>query len=150
MTCNKIMKAGVAALGVLPALAALTQANAADIYSGGSLKDAPVAFEAPVWPGFYAGVNGGYSWRDTSNQFAYAACPTCSPPYPAYGGIGADGGFGGAQIGYNWQNLFGGPAIVAGIEADIQGAGIGGKGTDLYGEVFKTDLDWFGTVRRLS
>ena len=83
-------------------------ANAADIYRGG-LKDGPpppVYVAAPIWSGFYIGVNGGYGW--TAND----------------GPLAPEGGFGGGQIGYNWQGLFGYSPWVIGIEADIQGAGI--------------------------
>jgi outer membrane immunogenic protein len=69
------------------------------------------------------------------------------------------GGFFGGQVGYNWQFA---PQWVAGIEADIQGAGINGSataaalnpvagdGNDPNAPVnanAKTKLDWFGTVR---
>jgi outer membrane immunogenic protein len=141
--------AKLASLGGLAMIAAASQAHAADIYpgGGGSLKDVPPAYIAPAWQGFYAGVNGGYGSRANSGQFGYAGCSSCDPAFGAYGGIGADGGFGGGQIGYNWQGIFGNPAIVLGIEADIQGSGISGKATDPYAEHFKTDLDWFGTLR---
>jgi outer membrane immunogenic protein len=43
-------------------------------------------------------------------------------PYSFY--VAPQGGFGGGQIGYNWQtgSMFG--PIVFGVEADIQGAGL--------------------------
>ena len=56
------------------------------------------------------------------------------------------GGFGGGQIGYNWQGLFGYSPWVIGIEADFQGAGISdsvGFGPDYL----QNSLNWFGTVR---
>ena len=34
-------------------------ASAADIYSGGSLKDGPVYAPVNTWTGFYFGANGG-------------------------------------------------------------------------------------------
>ena len=150
MTLRIFMRMGAAAA----ALIFTTQANAADL--SGGFKSGPAAFSAPMWTGFYWGVNGGYAWRQTDDQFGYPACttPPCgtsgvTAPYPAYNGIGAQGGFGGGQIGYNWQNFLGTPSLVAGIEADIQGAGISGSGTTLSPllEHYKTNLDWFGTVR---
>jgi len=105
-------------------------ANATDIYRGG-LKDGPpppVYVAAPIWSGFYIGVNGGYG--ETAND---------GPLSPA-------GGFGGGQIGYNWQGLFGYSPWVIGIEADFQGAGISdsvGFGPDYL----QNSLNWFGTVR---
>jgi len=101
-------------------------ANATDIYRGG-LKDGPpppVYVAAPIWNGFYVGVNGGYGW--TAND----------------GPLSPEGGFGGGQIGYNWQGLFGYSPWVIGIEADFQGAGI--SDSDRLGE---NSLNWFGTVR---
>ncbi len=150
MTLGKFVRMGAAA----GALVFAAQANAADL-NGGGYKDGPRAFAAPMWSGVYVGINGGYGWRDKSDQFGYAACGNgdCGGPYPAYGGIGADGGFGGGQLGYNWQGVLGTPWLVAGIEADIQGAGISGSGTALgstpspWSESYKANLDWFGTIR---
>jgi outer membrane immunogenic protein len=105
-------------------------ANATDIYRGG-LKDGPpppVYVAAPIWSGFYVGVNGGYGW--TAND----------------GPLAPEGGFGGGQIGYNWQGLFGYSPLVLGIETDIQGAGISDSAGDVTGSV-ENSLNWFGTVR---
>jgi outer membrane immunogenic protein len=105
-------------------------ANATDIYRGG-LKDGPpppVYVAAPIWSGFYVGVNGGYGW--TAND----------------GPLSPEGGFGGGQIGYNWQGLFGYSPWVIGIEADIQGAGISDSASDGVTSI-ENSLNWFGTVR---
>jgi outer membrane immunogenic protein len=139
-------------------------ANAADMYrapEGVSMKDAPV-YE-PVWTGFYAGVNGGYGWSANDSKLqAYHCDNPC--PQTVHDGSGSttfktDGGFGGGQIGYNWQPLTSGgykdgptlSHIVLGIEADIQGAAIDGNGVlNISGPATatgKNDLDWFGTVR---
>jgi outer membrane immunogenic protein len=88
----------------------------------------------PTWTGFYVGVNGGYAWSDYSDQF--------SVPAVSFGGLAPKGGFGGGQIGYNWQAGH----ILLGVEADIQGAGIDDNKTVL-GVDFKSGLDYFGTVR---
>jgi outer membrane immunogenic protein len=119
----------------LTSLAALTCANAADMYRPAAVKDGP--YGPGVWSGFYFGINGGYAWSAYDNKYSY---PAVVDEYAAYGGIGSDGGFGGGQFGYNWQ---GGSPFLLGFEADIQGAGIGNSVLDLY----KTQLDWFGTVR---
>lgn len=145
MTFKRLVRMG-AAVG---ALTFAIQANAADLNSG-SFKDAPAALALPKWSGFYVGINGGYGWRETDDQFAYAGCAAdCrgGSTWPTFGGIGADGGFGGGQIGYSRQGILGTPWLVAGIEADIQGAGISGSATDMYGENYRMNLDWFGTVR---
>jgi outer membrane immunogenic protein len=121
----KSIYAGLLGLTLTSALA-LT-ANATDIYRGG-LKDgpAPVYTPAQSWTGFYLGVNGGYGW---TNSDYYDSSPS--------------GGFGGGQIGYNWQGALGlGSPWVLGIEADLQGSGI----SDSYGG-YEVGLNYFGTVR---
>ncbi len=114
-------------------IALTAAANAADMYvpgaATGGYKDAPVA----TWTGIYVGVNGGYAWSETSDQLATGP----------FGGLAPEGGFGGGQIGYNVQR----DRIVFGIEADIQGAGISASGSDAGLDQFKSELDYFGTVR---
>jgi outer membrane immunogenic protein len=132
----KMYRVGLLAF-TLTSVAALASANAADIYRGpepfaGGYKDGPVV---QSWAGFYVGVNGGGAWS-ADKQFAVP---------PAFHGIDPQGGFGGGQIGYNWQGIWH-PHLVLGVEADIQGAGIDDKATAL-GATFKSHLDWFGTVR---
>lgn len=119
--------AGLLALTLTSALA--LPANAADVYRGG-LKDGPppVFVAAPTWTGFYIGVNGGYG--GTAND----------------GPLSPSGGFGGGQIGYNWQGLFGYSPWVLGIEADFQGSGISDS-IGYAGDYLQTSLNWFGTVR---
>jgi outer membrane immunogenic protein len=129
----------------LTSVVALSSANAADMYrapAGGGYKDGP-AYATVNWSGWYAGVNGGGAWSEFSDQLA---CPTfCSAPFPVFGGLSPSGGFGGGQIGYNWQGVWH-PHLVLGVEADIQGAGVEDKGTNGAG-VFTSRLDFFGTVR---
>lgn len=144
----------LASAGVLGFVAA---ANAADIYvapNAGGYKDAPVY--VPSWAGFYAGVNGGYGWTPSDQNITlYNEGKTFHVP-----GRTSGGGVGGGQIGYNWQPLAGGgfkdgPAygsLVFGIEADIDGSGIGHNYTASIIEfrdltTVKTNLDYFGTVR---
>jgi len=99
-----------------------------------------VGYERPygccTWAGFYGGVNVGYGWSPNSDQLALSSdSPT---------GLSPEGGFGGGQIGYNWQvgNL------VFGAEADLQGADISDRVQDLnFGDTFHSSLDWFGTIR---
>src|SRR5262249_36644937 len=55
------------------------------------------------------------------------------------------GGFGGGQIGYNWQGGWH-PNLVLGVEADIQGAGIEDRDANDFGFI-GSKLGWFGTVR---
>ena len=143
-------------------------ANAADMYQppvGVSMKDAPV-YDAG-WAGFYFGGNGGYGWsaRDSSlsgtETLVDLQCTSC-PTTPVGSGsksFSTEGGFGGAQVGYNWQPVSGGgfkdgPArgnFVYGIEADIQGGRIDGSAVIApvvpTGATGKNELDWFGTLR---
>ena len=151
MNLGKLVRMGAAA----GAFIFTVHANAADLNSGYSgFKDGPSA--APVWSGFYAGINGGGAWRDSDDQFAIAArhVPTAyaggfgfPPSRAAYGGLGADGGFGGGQIGYDWQGVLGTRQLVVGIETDFQGGGVSNKSFDVSGDAFKMNVDWFGTVR---
>ncbi|MFY9642928.1 MAG: outer membrane beta-barrel protein [Rhodomicrobium sp.] len=141
-------------IGLASSLALISAANAADMYvpgPAGGLKDVPV-YEMN-WSGFYAGVNGGYGvsgpaevWTGTFGGTAFLQ------------GAGAEpaGGFGGAQIGYNWEGIMS-PRVVLGVEADIQGAGISDSRAvtaafipvPIFGVPVtnETNVDWFGTVR---
>jgi outer membrane immunogenic protein len=119
-------------LGVAAGLALAASANAADIGNRDSY--------GPAWTGFYIGVNGGYA-SDAIN---------------GHGGVQDDGGFGGGQIGYNWQRAFGfTPRLVLGIEADFQGTGIDhtGNGSLFFSngridsDLHTRSIDYFGTVR---
>ena len=107
-----------------------------------SIKSAPVA-PAPLWTGFYAGMNAGYAFGVTDGASNYGwANPNSFIPlddnvsqnsatsfalassYPGRD-INQGGFIGGGQVGYNYQY---GQKIVFGFEADMQGAGIRGTG----------------------
>ena len=130
----------------LTALAA-SSASAADLPS---VKAAP-ATPAPMWTGFYAGLNGGYNWgtnSGTQNSLTQIGSWGVNDPYGRYSGFvpgenriisspivallsnannqgGVQSGFtGGAQIGYNYQV---GEKVVIGFETDIQGNSIRGN-----------------------
>jgi outer membrane immunogenic protein len=125
---------------VVVAMGASIEVTRADGLPEQGYGPSSVPYERPYvwsgWAGFYAGVNAGYGWSPNSDQLALVGdAPT---------GLSPEGGFGGGQIGYNWQ--FG--RVVVGAEADLQGAGISDRVTDAnYGDVFHSRLDWFGTVR---
>ena len=114
-------------------------ALAADLPSIKSATAAP----APLWTGFYAGMNAGYAFGLTdgarnygwANPYSFtlfdeitslnsAASFTLASSYPGRG-ISQGGFIGGGQVGYNYQY---GQKIVLGFETDIQGAGIRGTG----------------------
>jgi outer membrane immunogenic protein len=120
---------------------------------------APSAATAYDWTGFYIGGNGGYAWGlGTDPAISYS--DTSGTGYAAYvasGGfptpsIKPEGGFGGGQIGYNWQIK----NWLLGIEADIEGGEISASASrtlsPAVGAVVGTStvdhsLKWFGTVR---
>jgi outer membrane immunogenic protein len=81
-------------------------------------------YQPAIWDGAYMGINGGYGWS------------TAGPSEP-------EGGFGGGQIGYNWQR----DRIVFGLEGDIQGGDISGRAYTLGGDTARSDINWFSTVR---
>jgi outer membrane immunogenic protein len=118
---------------------------AADLPRKAPVK-APPPPPAPVysWTGFYIGGNGGYAWSESSDQLANFNNVNL------FHGLSPKGGFGGGQIGYNWQGLWH-PQLVLGVEADFQGAGIRDSATWVpFGQVTavsESKLDWFGTVR---
>lgn len=127
--------ASVLALGV-------AGAQAADLtYEPAPIVEAPAAFN---WTGFYIGVHGGVGGGDIDTTF--------TNEFGDYSNTWSDnafGGFGGAQIGYNWQFS---PNWVAGVEADIAASGVKASFDANYGDVdyseyVETKIDWFGTLR---
>ena len=131
------------------------------VANGASAADLP--HKAPVaptaapfsWTGFYIGANGGYGWQDGDggiNYFFDRVPGVISNTEPSFD---AKGGFGGGQIGYNYQI----GRSVLGIEADFQGSGIQGSFNrnpapgafccSNPNDIFSGDskLNWFGTVR---
>jgi outer membrane immunogenic protein len=143
-------KYGLGLLGLtLTSVVAIASANAADMYvpgpvGPGGYKDAPWA---PTWAGFYVGANGGYGWSNTNRNITLT--DTVTSAFDIFKGADPAGGFGGGQIGYNFQR----DHFVFGVEVDLQGSGIGDSVTTsptrfpgAIGSV-TSDLDWFGTVR---
>ncbi|BAT60134.1 hypothetical protein GJW-30_1_02669 [Variibacter gotjawalensis] len=84
----------------------LSPALAADL--GRPVYKAPIAVVEPVtnWNGFYIGAHGGGAWGDSDWLFPLAAITTNHR---------IRGGFGGGQIGYNWQFS---PMWLVGIEGE--------------------------------
>ncbi len=115
---------GVVGAAALAACALSGAAQAADLPS----RRAPPVFAPPPpipafsWTGFYIGVNGGYGFGGSSNASysEYASAIGAVDFYTPLIGPKLNGGFGGGQVGYNYQiNNF-----VIGIEADGEGSGI--------------------------
>lgn len=144
-------------VGVAPAMAA-------DLYSQKSPSF--VAPAAPMWTGFHVGLNGGYTFAN-STQATIVGSPIPPPPalfFPpnpvppadafAFGATarlphgGASGFIGGGQLGYSWLPV---EQFLIGAEADFQGV-VGGPGSSTTitpSTTFITSnrLDYLGTVR---
>jgi outer membrane immunogenic protein len=130
---ERIMKKFFVASVGLFALGSATQALAADMKARPYTKAPPPAI-APVydWSGFYVGGNVGYGvGRDASSETAVSGegFPYLKPGTSLYGGskffdVSTRGVIGGGQIGYNWQAS---PAVVFGVETDIQASDIKGS-----------------------
>ena len=107
--------------------AAAGAANATDVYSKGSFKDAQFGYAPITWTGFYLGGHAGVSLTD---ELAFS--------YKEYGvnvldGFSLDNAFvGGVQIGYNRQTA---SNWVYGVEADMSFLD-----DDLDGEVNLTEF----------
>jgi outer membrane immunogenic protein len=115
----------------------------------------PVVVAAPVfsWTGFYIGGNGGYARGNSQSVIDYETAAGAPFFTGNFGSFTPTGGFGGGQIGYNWQTGI----LVLGVETDIQGASISGSQTASQPYPFTTPptatfganskLNWFGTLR---
>lgn len=120
---RKILMAGVA-------FAALSAASvqAADLatrpYTKAPIAPAVVGYN---WSGFYAGVMGGYGWSD---RVSVGGVTTSSSDL--------QGGFGGGQIGYNWQAP--GSQWVWGLEVDAAASDIKYSETGFIG-IFPVSLE---------
>jgi outer membrane immunogenic protein len=162
---RRIFIGSVAIVSVLAATSAFAADLPAKVYT-----KAPVIVDPGYnWTGFYAGLNGGYSWGRANSTFAAPVFPI---PIPVLG-VGrqdVNGGIAGGQVGYNWQVS---PTWLFGLEADIQWSGekastaftstgprygsnaIGvpvGAGADFSAIITQTssvtdDLQWFATFR---
>jgi outer membrane immunogenic protein len=118
MILGKIIRTGVAAFGALAATS-VTQAYAADIYSHGGLKDVP-APPCCSFAGFYVGGNMGIAWSEIERGGG-----TFTDQWNSYKSTTVDigreklnstNGFGGGQIGYNFQNAC---CWLYGVEVDL-------------------------------
>jgi outer membrane immunogenic protein len=140
----------------LSALAITAPAFATDL----PLKAPPVP-PAPLydWTGFYLGINGGYSWGNSSTSYSGTDAITGLPFTSFSTSQSMDGWLGGGQIGYNWQ--FNSNWLL-GLEADIQGTSQKSSaalptvsGTLVVIALFpytttasaSQSLPWFGTAR---
>jgi outer membrane immunogenic protein len=166
------MKRILVGSAVAVALLSASSAFAADLAARPYTK-APVMVDPGYnWTGFYAGLNGGYSWGRANTDITGLSPIAALIPVPALAAFRQDvnGGVAGGQFGYNWQV---GRTWVLGLEGDIQWSGersssfltaVGPRfgsntigipvavGPDFNAIVTQTtnlgyDLRWFGTFR---
>jgi outer membrane immunogenic protein len=130
--------------------------EAANLYSNGNPATGPY-LPPNNWAGFYGGVNGGYAWNTGSDVSHVAIASDCGglpgcivgvPLVAKKATTSPEGGFGGGQVGYNWQAS----RWVFGLETDIQGASLNRTNSLTNGlpigiDIGSSSLDWFGTVR---
>jgi outer membrane immunogenic protein len=139
MTKTTALLASAALLGIA------ATAQAADMAVKAPLYKAPVV-AVYDWTGWYFGVNAGGGVGRNRATHLNPGGGTFDSVY-----LAPQGGFGGGQVGYNWQtgSLLG--PMVLGIEADIQGSDMSDGYTNLNGIFFAVNpyqkIDWFGTVR---
>lgn len=122
---------------VMSALLTLTaSASAADLgWNGGGAPATSTMFSSTSvadWNGFYAGVNGGYLWGNTTTSPAINNTNNNSSGWTA-----------GGQLGFNMD--MGG--FVVGAEADLQWANLAYSEPLGNGSTFESKLDMFGTAR---
>jgi outer membrane immunogenic protein len=127
------MKTSLSAVALAAVLMA-GSALAADLPLKG-LPPLPPPPPAPLWSGFYVGLNAGYTWNESAlvnNAGGFLFSNTAGLNNPGAFAVGNalaassgfstplrnDGFIGGGQFGFNIQLS---PSFVAGIEADIQG-----------------------------
>jgi outer membrane immunogenic protein len=132
-------------LAVAPlGLALGAPALGADMSVGPPLYKAP-AYNPYSWTGWYVGVNAGYGVGQNQGNLGFNPGPAGTETFNAATG----GGFGGGQLGYNYQIN----SVVVGLETDIQGGEISDTRTCLLGCVagatglIDQKLKWFGTTR---
>jgi outer membrane immunogenic protein len=140
-------------------LASVASASAADLTARPYAKAPAMTAVAYNWTGWYVGVNGGGAWGHgtgnfvSTNDLGFFGPALRSGYLPQSLNARHSGGFGGAQMGYNWQmNNW-----LIGLEADIQGSDIGSSSTINFAGIpgvavpgiteGRDHINWFGTVR---
>jgi outer membrane immunogenic protein len=132
-------------LAVAPlGLALGAPALGADMPIGPPLIKAP-PYNPYSWTGWYVGANFGYGVGQNQGNLVSTFVPPGTETFNAATG----GGFGGGQLGYNYQIN----SVVVGLETDIQGSGISDTRTCLLtcvgtaSALIDQKLSWFGTTR---
>lgn len=124
-------------LASLAMLAAMTlTAHAADLSRRPAMPTKAPAYEPPFsWTGFYAGINGGYGFGNSTWDVLGVGSTDFNVSGPVVGGT----------LGYNWQT---GP-VVLGLEGDLDWSGIKGTSTSAVCALgsCETRNNWLGTTR---
>jgi outer membrane immunogenic protein len=118
--------------------AAYADASVLPVYKSNPSMAAP----AP-WTGFYVGAHGGYG----SGSFMPPCCGGGGGNGPTVGftDVGATGGFGGLQTGYNYQFA---PHWLIGVEQDVSFGNISGSKTEpLPNPTINIKTRYSGTIR---
>ncbi|MBN8934729.1 MAG: porin family protein, partial [Rhizobiales bacterium] len=123
------------ALGVLAIGLGVGAAQAADLPVREPVYKGAPFVQAQTWTGAYVGLHAGYAWGSGAASVG---------PFTSDNGD-IEGGFGGGQIGYNWQAP--GANWVLGVEADVSGGDIGNDVTVPGVGSASTSINVMGTVR---
>jgi outer membrane immunogenic protein len=144
-----------------------TAADAADLPSRKAPILPPSPAPAPLWTGFYVGLNAGYGWSasqgartgvfpalDSVADVTAAVFPGgtnfvaggAALASSGVANVDKNGFIGGAQIGYSRQYS----NIVVGVETDIQGASMRGSGGYASGFADRFDLPGVLTIDRTA
>ncbi|TPK58903.1 porin family protein [Mesorhizobium sp. B2-3-3] len=116
----------VASAGLLAALS--VSAFAAD-----QTADVPMTAPGFDWTGYYAGLQAGYGWGQSDITGTGGG---------AFSSPDIDGGFVGGHIAGLWQF----DQAVIGAEAELNYSSISGTAEPEPGNVFGTDIKWFGSM----
>jgi outer membrane immunogenic protein len=119
---GRFMKRILIGLSAVASMLAASNAFAADLAPRPYTKAPVIVDPGYNWTGFYAGLNGGYSWGRANTTMTGISPLAAFFPIPAFAPFRQDvnGGLAGGQIGYNWQVD---RKWVLGVEGDIQWSG---------------------------
>jgi outer membrane immunogenic protein len=138
------VKKFVAVATAIAAFGFVNAASAADMPTKAPMAPIAVPYN---WSGCYLGANGGYGWQRSHSPDVVLSTGLV---FPGTGTLNPSGGFGGGQIGCNFQT----GSFVYGVETDFEGSGIRSS----YGPTpfavpavltisGSQSLVWFGTLR---
>jgi outer membrane immunogenic protein len=121
-----------------------TAGSVAAVGATGTAQAAPPAPPpAPIWTGWYVGLNAGMHWQHSSDSTTGGYSPLADQ-------TSAPGFIGGGQMGYNWQT----GNVVFGLEGDIDGLTGTAGGSNLVGlpfgntkGFFTNSIHWLSTIR---